>query len=486
MIDQLSTAAGCCRFAIGSCEITPSVGTYHRMWGAAAHDRSTGIHRPLEASVVVLADADLSDSEPPLILVTLDHCLLREPDMRALHALVSTRCGISGDQLLVTFSHTHAAGLMETNRDDLPGGDRIGPYLDQMGLRVAELVAQVLTALQPAVITCGLGHCGLAGHRDLYDETSQQWVCGFNPEGPVDDDVLVARVTDGSGQPLAVLVNYACHPTTLAWDNTLVSTDFPGAMREVVQQHVGAPCVFLQGASGDVGPRNGFVGDVTVADANGRQLGFAVLAALEALPPPRTQFHYVGPVVSGATIGVWEYRNWDAEQTRAASRFRIRQWTVDLPYRAGLPTVDTIQAQRAEWEMSERQALDKNDQQAAQHCRAMIERQDRSLIKLRDLPSGPAFPFPVTVCQLGNLVWVLVEGEPYQLLQRRLRQRFPAMNILVVTLVNGSRCSYLPTQEVYDTGIYQESIAVLAPGCLESLMGSIAGCLTDWTVHSGG
>ena len=49
------------------------------------------------------------------------------------------------------------------------------------------------------------------------------------------------------------MVNYACHPTTLAWENTLISPDFPGAMREVVERATAAPCVFLQGASGDLG-----------------------------------------------------------------------------------------------------------------------------------------------------------------------------------------------------------------------------------------
>ena len=35
-------------------DITPPVGIYHRMWGAAAHERATGIHRPLLADVLWL------------------------------------------------------------------------------------------------------------------------------------------------------------------------------------------------------------------------------------------------------------------------------------------------------------------------------------------------------------------------------------------------------------------------------------------------
>ena len=41
-----------CRAGVARCDITPPVGIYHRMWGAALHDRSTGVHRPLTATVL--------------------------------------------------------------------------------------------------------------------------------------------------------------------------------------------------------------------------------------------------------------------------------------------------------------------------------------------------------------------------------------------------------------------------------------------------
>src|SRR5262249_38985564 len=161
----------------------------------------------------------------------------------------------------------------------------------------------------------------------------------FNPGGPADDTVLVAKIQGDDGQLIATVVNYACHPTTLAWDNTLISPDFPGAMREVVETATGAPCVFIQGASGDLGPREGFVGDPKVADRNGRQLGHAALAALESLPAPGTRFAYSGPVVSGATIGTWRHVPLDAGLERHGARWRHRFWTVPLAYRDGLPTL---------------------------------------------------------------------------------------------------------------------------------------------------
>src|SRR5207244_3080932 len=123
-------------------------------------------------------------------------------------------------------------------------------------------------------------------------------------------------------------------PTTLAWENTLISPDYVGAMREVIERHTSAPCLFLQGASGQLGPKEGYVGDTAVADRNGRQLGFAALSGLEALPPPDTYFEYAGPVVSGAILGTWKHKPTDRDFTT----WKTRTFTANLQYRMELPT----------------------------------------------------------------------------------------------------------------------------------------------------
>ena len=110
----------------------------------------------------------------------------------------------------------------------------------------------------------------------------------------------------------ATLFNYACHPTTLAWQNRLLSPDYIGAAREVLEDAFGAPALFLQGASGELAPRDDYVGETAVADRNGRQLGYAAAAAIESLPPPGTRFVYTGIVGSGANLGTWEYQPCDA------------------------------------------------------------------------------------------------------------------------------------------------------------------------------
>ena len=316
MVRFVKNCQSLCRFGLAQGEISPPVGIYHRMWGAATHDRSTGVHRPLLATAVAFRALEEKppSSENEQILIALDHCLLGTAEMELVLDSASQLAGVTRESLLVVFSHTHGAGLMGFDRETLPGGELIRSYLKELSSSVAELVAAARNKSQPATIVYGLGHCALAENRDLWDEEGKQYVCGYNPEGPSDDTLLVARVTDGEGEPLASVVNYACHPTTLAWQNTLISPDYPGAMREVVQQATGAPCLFIQGASGDLGPKEGYVGDVEVADRNGRQLGYTALSALCGLSAPNMRFEYTGPVVSGATLGSWSWTPLSAEE----------------------------------------------------------------------------------------------------------------------------------------------------------------------------
>ncbi len=464
-----------CLFGLGCCDITPPVGIYHRMWGAATHDRATGVHRPLTASVLCFQALDRHPpAEAEWVVVAVDLCLLWDPEMEEVLAKIGAASGLAREQMAVSFSHTHGAGLLGRERANLPGGDLIGPYLERLGTQLAELVQKTRRQLQPAAVTYGSGHCGLAAQRDFWDEDSQQFVCGFNPQGVGDDTVLVARVSAASGQLLATVVNYACHPTTLAWQNTLISPDYPGAMRELVQQATGAPCIFLQGASGDLGPREGFVGDAAVADRNGRQLGFAALSVLEGLPPPLTRFVYTGPVVSGATLGTWAHQPLPEDDLERSRRWQVRRWTVDLPYRKDLPNREQTEKDRQGWLAQEQTAWKGGHSLQARDCRAMVERLTRQLTRLDSLPAGAHFPFALNLWRMGDAFWVMVAGELYNLFQRELRQRFPGIPIIVATLTNGWRPGYLPTADTYGKGIYQESIAVAAPGSLEKLLRSVS------------
>lgn len=468
MTTRVDTPQARCRVGFARADITPPAGIYHRMWGAALHDRATGVHRPLTATAVYLES--LAGDALQLVL-GLDHCILDGADLD----LVRHRVGVMPpDDVAVALSHTHGSGWMSRTRAALPGGDLIGPYLDGLADTCARIAREAAAVARPATLVYGTGRCGLARHRDFHDPGSNQFVCGFNPDGPADDTVLVARAVAGdTGETLGTVVNYACHPTTLAWQNTLVSPDYVGAVREVVEGRTGVPCLFLQGASGDLGPRDGYVGDVAVADRNGRQLGFAALAALEALPPPGTRFEFAGPVVSGATLGTWTHTPvGDAERERFAT-WGTRRAVVPLPYQPDLPTAAATRAELARWEAEEATARAAGDTARVSECRAGAERMTRQLARLAAMPPGPSYPYRVSVSRLGSSVWVFCPGELYQVFQTTLRGRFPHVAVVVATVTNDWQPGYLPAAGSYGHGIYQEVIAAVAPGSLETVIEAV-------------
>jgi hypothetical protein len=476
---EVRTPQSRCRVGVARGEITPPVGIYHRMWGAALHDRATAVHRPLLATLLWLEPlAGAARADDRRLLIALDHCMLDNAEVGRIRQAVSEAVPMPASNIHVALSHTHGAGLMSRSRADLPGGELIGPYLDGLAHKLATLAGAAQSTVQPAVLVYGAGRCGLAAHRDFWDEARGHFVCGFNPAGPADDTVLVARVVSLAGRPLATVVNYACHPTTLAWDNTAISPDYVGAMRAVVEAQTGAPCLFLQGASGDLGPREGFVGDTAVADRNGRQLGHAVLATLEALPPGGAHYVYDGPVVSGTLIGTWSYRPLPAAVLDAQAAWQSRSWTVDLPYRSDLPTVEATRQEQAAWRQEEERGRAAGNLARVRDARARVEQMTRQLARLAVLPPGTAFPYTVTLWHLGEAAWILVPGELYQVFQTTLRARFPQQPLVVATLTDGWQPGYLPPAAAYGKGIYQETIAALAPGSLELLTEAVARQMT--------
>ena len=447
-----------CRFGVATRDVTPPVGIYARTWGAATHEVAEGVHRPLIATAAVFAP--LAGEGPTLALVAVDIGWFQYgEDGRRLRAAVRRRTGLENVSLVINMSHTHAGANVNSQLRDKPGAELIQPYLDNLGEQIGDAVAEAIAALEPAWVTFGQGRCGMATNRDLWDPAAGRFACGYNPDTPADDTVLVARVTGDAGKPRATLFNYACHPTTLAWQNRLLSPDFIGAAREVLEDAFGVPALFLQGASGDLAPRDDYVGDTAVADRNGRQLGYAAAAAVESLPPPGTRFVYKGIVPSGANLGEWEYQPCEPEQLDVSERLDARLIHVELRRKEALGVVDSLSSETPDAYQEKEKAL------------------RRHFLDV-ELGDSPVHQMPVWLWRLGDALLVAVPNECYSQFQRELRQRFAGTPLLVLNMTNGT-LGYLPPREGYGSGTYQEQQSPYAPGCLEQTIEAAAAGLEE-------
>jgi hypothetical protein len=343
----------------------------------------------------------------------------------------------------------------------LPGGEFIPGYLDRLADAAAAAAAEAVATLVPASVAWALGRSAVATNREL--DLDGRALVGFNPAAPAaDDTVLVGRICQDS-QILATVVNYACHPTTLAWQNELLSPDYVGALRETVETDTGAPCLFLQGAAGDLAPLRQYTGDTAVADRHGRAIGLAALAALAELPPPRSTFALVDVVESGAPLAVWAPVPADLDGT-----LRAVQADTELPLRP-LPTLAELAEQWADIDPVSR------DERLR---RARHQRQD--YLDLQHKPDSVTHP--MWAVRIGGALLFAHPGEAYSCFQQELRARFSGTPLAVLNLTNGPGFVYVPDDSAYRRNAYQAWQTPLAAGALAQLTeaaGQLLGTLRD-------
>jgi hypothetical protein len=102
---------------------------------------------------------------------------------------------------------------------------------------------------------------------------------------PPDDEIVVLRVTRPSGAPVAAVWNYAIHGTMLPPRNLRYSGDVMGTASAILEQALGAPALFVNGAVGDVSPAGH--GERAAIDA-GRRLAVAARDAWSRATPRAT------------------------------------------------------------------------------------------------------------------------------------------------------------------------------------------------------
>ncbi|MGC2462181.1 MAG: hypothetical protein WA446_14605 [Steroidobacteraceae bacterium] len=443
--DTFPTSLSLCEFrgrmGFARTDVSPPAGIYARLWGSATHDIADGQQRPMLAQCMVLQSA-LSASE--LVLITIDAVALWQEEADRIRQAIQQRYGLAAAQLMLHPSHTHSSPMLARRHADRPGGHLIAPYLDALPQICCDLVAAARAEAFAGILGWNYGTCALAFNRDAIDPPSGRGVCGLNLERRADDTLLVGRAADESGRTRAVLVNYACHPVSLGGANRLLSPDYVGPMRELIEREIGVPCLFLHGASGDLTPRRSYEAGTEAAEQNGRELGYAALSCLGAMLPPGQSLSYRGIEESGTALGIWR----TAPKAAVSTMLEAESVPLRLPLKE-FPSRDTIVARlQSAKEPYERERLER--------MLAMKER-------LGDETMGT---LPVTVWRVGEAFLVATSGEPYSRFQVALRARFPHIAVAVMNLTNGAT-SYLPEASAYQLDVYPVRVTEYAAGCLE-------------------
>jgi len=425
--------------------ITPPVGI--RMIGYTVQEcLSDGVDRELTATALVLTDGRLK-----VVLIACDLVFLQPPLVDAIRQSVARRLEISPDNVLINCSHTHLGpmlpGWQPCSADEMAVQNH---YLAVLEDALVGVAAMADARRQPARIGAGRGSAPLGINRreKLPDG---RVVIGENFEGAVDHDVHVLRIDDMQGSPIATVMAAAAHTVVLGPKTSLLSPDYVGPAREIVERSTGALSLFFQGAAGNVNPRCGIGSggpeQFDDRDRLGAMLGGEVLKTWALI---RTHNRH-GPrriVQSVATVSVWDYEP-TAETTLEHFSLATRRLTLAL---SRLPDRATAEQKLA---THRRELADARSSGASLGKLNVLEKLVAwAELVLATIDAGqnpPTRNLEFFALRINDVGIVAVSGEPFAELGLEVKRRSPLPHTLFLGYSNGC-IGYLPTPQAFSEG----------------------------------
>jgi hypothetical protein len=305
---------------------------------------------------------------------------------------------------------------------DVPPAHRA--HIERYGRELAERMEQValaaLAARKPGRLAWAQGDVGFAMNRRPIDKNGRCPGLGVNPRGPVDHSLPVLCATDVQGKVLAIVVNYACHGTTLGGDFNRIHGDWPGVAQECIEaDHPGATALICLGCAGDANPEPR--GKLEMVAPHGRAVADEVNRLL------RGKLATLGPAL-------------------AARRLPL-QLAFDKP-----PTREELQRRLA---ASKDPKATSAEKRLGVQAAAFLARLDR----------GETFPadidYSVTTWTFGDdLAMVFLPGEVVVDYALRLKRELDAARLWVTAYANDVPC-YIASRRVLAEGGYEPDFSMI-------------------------
>jgi neutral ceramidase len=251
VVAQKQTRPSTFRASVVKVDITPADSQNLLGYGAR---KSTGTHDSIFHKIVVL-----DDGMTQFYLVSTDICLMSPSAYDAMAGKLKKLFGIDPVNFWWAVTHTHSAPEVGP-----PGmgtvflGDRFKHEIDNRYTNLAEQklidgIREAREKLAPAKLGVGWGFSQANINRRAVNVDGKASL-GLNPDGPVDRRIGLIRIDSEDGKPIALIANYAIHGTVLGPNNLLISGDAPGVAAEYVEDEIGAPVIFINGAAGNLAP----------------------------------------------------------------------------------------------------------------------------------------------------------------------------------------------------------------------------------------
>ena len=406
------------RAGVSRANITPSIGI--DLVGFAGRGPSIGLGDELYATALLLDDGRQRVAVLHLDLIGLDAAW-----SRAACDLIGKRGRLPAGNVLLCCTHTHYGPSVRGFEGD-PRESAEAAYMAELRFKLAGIVAEARTKLTPVTARVGrsASDIGINRRERLPDG---RIILGRNPAGPIDREVIIARLDRPSGEPVACLLNFATHPVSQTGKGRLISADFPGYAREVVEDLTGTTCLYLQGACGNINS--------------------AIMQ--EGLDSPRT----LGKRLGAAAVQAHE----TAEPAQLAP-IAVAQTEAKLPaktYASIREAEAAVQALQAEHDRAKEAGGNRGRRWWAQ---LRLDRAKAALDSLRTGKPLPPVPAPVWGVALGELGLATGPGEIFCEIGMAVKEAGIFPHTMYVSNTNGS-IGYVPMAEAYPEGGYEVEFA---------------------------
>ncbi|NLC44908.1 MAG: hypothetical protein GX783_11605, partial [Clostridiales bacterium] len=253
------------KFSILKDEIIPHIPVHLRGFAARIDKRNEGVHDPLYATVVLI------QANKTVAIISIDLIGGDRSFADGIKGAICERFGLSEDEIILNFSHTHSAVAItgedenkrnrpysfnhysSTRDEDIEHSEDV-KYYKIVKTKILNMIEAGLSNLVEgnAYVLRGKSKFGVS--RRHPHEDGVIWKPYFN-EDSMDPDLYLIKLEDNNGNIKGLLYNYACHPTSMGPNNYLISADYPGVVRRVLEEkNPGMIAMFLQGCGADIKP----------------------------------------------------------------------------------------------------------------------------------------------------------------------------------------------------------------------------------------
>lgn len=224
--------------------ITPPFQMFMGGYGSRYNKPPAGIHDDLYVKALLL-----DDGRQKILMMTFDTLFHDYAFRERLAEYAQRRHGITPDNVVVSYTHTHAGPTGATY--DI--GQISTEYEEFLWERSKACIDRVMTNVFAGTIA----HGSVEGDWNMSRRAliNGKRLNAPNPAGATDRTLHFLRIVDAEGKPRALLLNYACHPVTTG-DRMFYSAEYPGRLCQLLEaSNFGATALFFQGAGGTARPR---------------------------------------------------------------------------------------------------------------------------------------------------------------------------------------------------------------------------------------